>query len=68
MICIMSDYRRRHFEISTVVQLSLADLIVLDHRLGRSAATDFTSYPGEQAPATVAGKSYYYYYYYYYYF
>jgi hypothetical protein len=65
----MSDYRRRHFEISTVVQLSLADLIVLDHRLGRSAATDFTRlvspwcYPGEQVPATIAAKSYYYYYY-----
>ena len=60
----MSDYRRRLLEISTVVQLSLADLIVLDHRLGRPAATDFARlvdpwcYPGEKTPATVAAKRY----------
>ena len=56
----LPPYRQSLVEIAVRFRLSLADAIVLVHRLGLSIATkivllvDPWCYPGEQTPATVA--------------
>ena len=62
LMAAMSDYRQGFMEISARFPFSLADAIVLEHRLGLTNAAQIVlvvdpwCYPGDETPATVGAK------------
>ena len=58
----MSSYRQNYFELAFKDRLSVADAVVLEHRLGLTKAANFVAevdpwcYPHDDTPATLIVK------------
>ena len=58
----MSSYRQNHFELTFKDRLSVADAVVLEHRLGLTKAANFVAdvdpwcYPHDGSPASIGVK------------